>query len=357
MRQRYLNFAMTTRILRKTRGTGRPTLEQVARRAGVSTITASRALRGLSSVGAEYVQKVEEAARALNYVANPAARALASAQSNSVAVLVPSLSNNVFTDVIESIHTVLRPRGIEILIGNSHYSRDAEEDLIRHYLASPPTGMIVTGFERTEAARRLIDSSGVPCVYIMELAEAPGIHCVGFSQVQAGMAVAEHLIAQGCRHNAFVAAQLDQRMMQRGEGFRRVLQRSGLHEADLDVLTRAPSSIGLGCELFRQLMTRRPDVDGIFLGNDDLAQGALFEAHRLGVRVPEQVAIVGFNDLAGAADCVPRLTTVRTPRAEMGRVAAELLLSIVNHEPVTSPMIDLGFELVVRESTRRSRTP
>jgi LacI family gluconate utilization system Gnt-I transcriptional repressor len=341
---------MTNPTPRKTRGTGRPTLEQVAERAGVSTITASRALRGLSTVGAHYVERVREAARELNYVTNSAARALASAQSETVAVLVPSLTNNVFTDVVEAIHTVLRPHGIEILIGNSHYLRDEEEELVRRYLTSPPMGMIVTGFDRTEAARRLIDASGVPCVHIMELANAQNVYCVGFSQHDAGDAVARHLIARGCRKNAFIAAQLDQRMLQRGEGFRRVLQRAGMHEPDLEILTPAPSSIGLGCELFRQMMTRRPDVDGIFLGNDDLAQGALFEARRMNIRVPEDVAIVGFNDLAGAADCVPRLTTVRTPRAEMGRTAAHLLLSIMRQEHVASPTIDLGFELVIRES-------
>ncbi|MFD1559694.1 LacI family DNA-binding transcriptional regulator [Paraburkholderia silviterrae] len=341
---------MATSTLRKTRSTGRPTLEEVARRAGVSTITASRALRGVGSVGPDLVERVKAAAAELNYVTNPAARALASSRSDAVAVVIPSISNAVFVDVLESIHTVLRPRGYEVLIGNSHYSRHAEEDLIRHYLASPPSGLIVSGFDRTESARRMIDASGVPCVHIMELDEAEGVHCVGFSQVRAGAAVAEHLVGRGCRRNAFVGAQLDSRTMQRGEGFRETLQRKGLYDPDLEVLTPSPSSIGLGCELFRQLLQRRPDVDGIFFGNDDLAQGALFEARRQGIDIPARVAIVGFNDLAGAADCVPRLTTVRTPRAEMGRVAANLLLSMIDREPIARPAVDLGFELVVRES-------
>lgn len=102
--------------------------------------------------------------------------------------------------------------------------------------------------------------------------------------------------------------------------------------------------------LLRQLVMRRPDVDGIFFGNDDLAQGALFEARRMGIEVPGRVAVVGFNDLAGAADCVPRLTTLRTPRAEIGRTAARLLLSLMDGEKIETPAIDLGFELVVRES-------
>lgn len=341
---------MATSTLRKTRSTGRPTLEEVARRAGVSTITASRALRGVGTVGPDYVERVKAAAAELNYVTNPAARALASSRSDAVAVVIPSLSNSVFVDVLESIHTVLRPRGYEVLIGNSHYSRNAEEDLIRHYLASPPSGLIVSGFDRTESARRMIAARGVPCVHIMELDEGAGVHCVGFSQMRAGEAVAGHLLKRGCRRNAFVGAQLDSRTMQRAEGFREALRRQGLYDADLEVLTPSPSSIGLGCDLFRQLLQRRPDVDGIFFGNDDLAQGALFEARRQGIDIPGRVAIVGFNDLAGAADCVPRLTTVRTPRAAIGRVAANLLLAMIDREPIAKPAVDLGFELVVRES-------
>ena len=122
---------MTSKNDKNTRTTGRPTLNEVARLAGVSPITASRALRGISTVATELVEKVQQAAAELNYVVNPAARALASAQSHSVVVLVPSLSNLLFIETLEAIHQVLRPKGFEVLIGNSHYSRDEEENLLR----------------------------------------------------------------------------------------------------------------------------------------------------------------------------------------------------------------------------------
>ncbi|KVH37505.1 LacI family DNA-binding transcriptional regulator [Burkholderia cepacia] len=336
---------------RKTRGTGRPTLEEVARRAGVSTITASRALRDVKTVGLDLVQRVRDAAKELGYATNTAARALASARSEAVVVLVPSLSNLVFVDVLESIHTILRPQGFEILIGNTHYACDAEEELIRRYVASAPSGMILTGSERTEAARRLIDTSGVPYVHMMEILHDPGVHCVGFVQTGAGEIAAEHLIERGRRRNAFVAAQLDPRIMQRGEGFRRALQRAGMYDAKLEFLSPAPSSIGLGCEMFAQIMERHADIDGIFFGNDDLAHGALLEALRRGVPVPQQVAMVGFNDLPGSAYTVPRLTTIRTPRAEIGRRAALMLLAMIRGERVVEPIVDTGFELIVRESS------
>lgn len=336
---------------RKTRSTGRPRLEQVAARAGVSTITASRALRGVSTVGPEYVQRVRQAAQELGYVANAAARALASARSDAIAVLVPSLSNLVFVDVLESIHSVLVPHGFEIVIGNSHYAQDAQEHLIRHYLASPPSGIILAGLDQSESSRRMLDASGVPCIHIMDISHQAGRYCVGFAQANAGQVAATHLLERGRKRNAFVAAQLDHRMLQRGDGFRRTLQETGMYDPALEFMSPLPSSVGLGCEMFARILAEHPDVDGIFFGNDDLAHGALLEALRLGVAVPERVAMIGFNDLPGSAHSFPRLTTIRTPRAEVGHRAASMLLAMIRKESVPERVVDLGFELVVRESS------
>ena len=218
---------------KNTRTTGRPTLNEVARLAGVSPITASRALRGVSTVAAELVEKVQRAALELNYVVNPAARALASAQSHSVVVLVPSLSNLLFIDTLEAIHQVLRPKGFEVLIGNFHYSRDEEENLLRNYMAYQPRGLLLTGFDRTESSRRMIEASNIPCVYMMELDSAAGLNCVGFSQLAAGETAAEHLLSRGRKRLAYIGAQLDQRTLLRGEGFRKALQKAGRYDPDL----------------------------------------------------------------------------------------------------------------------------
>ncbi|NBA96573.1 LacI family DNA-binding transcriptional regulator [Pseudomonas sp. R5(2019)] len=334
-----------------SRTTGRPTLAEVARLSGVSPITASRALRGVATVAPELVKKVQEAASALGYVANPAARALASAKSQSVVVLIPSLSNQLFIDTLEAIHEVMRPRGLEVLIGNFHYDVDVEENLIRNYLAYQPGGILLTGFDRTEGSRRMLAASGVPCVHMMELDSTPGVTSVGFSQIQAGAVAAQHLLERGRRRLAFVAAQLDPRVMQRGEGFRRTLREAGVYDEALECLTPAPSSIGMGGELFSDLMRRHPDVDGIFFCNDDLAQGAILEALRQGIAVPGQVSMIGFNDLPASAHMVPRLTSIRTPRAAIGRRAAQMLLARMDGKPDHGLTQDLGFELMVREST------
>jgi LacI family gluconate utilization system Gnt-I transcriptional repressor len=333
-----------------SRSTGRPTLNEVARLAAVSPITASRALRGVATVAPELVDKVRAAAQSLGYVANPAARALASSQSQTVVVLVPSLSNQLFIETLEAIQNVLRTRGLEVVIGNYHYSPEEEEKLLRNHLANRPRGMLLTGFDHTPAVRQLLAASGVPCVHMMELDSVRGAYCVGFSQEQAGAEAARHLLGRGRKRLGYIAAQLDPRVLQRGQGFRGVLQAQGLYDPELEVMSPLPSSIGLGSELFMQLMNAHPDVDGVFFCNDDLAQGAALEALRQGIAIPARVSLVGFNDLPGSAHMVPRLTSIRTPREEVGQRAAQLLLGLIDGV-AQQPQVDLGFELVVRESS------
>ncbi|WP_158177685.1 HTH-type transcriptional regulator GntR [Pseudomonas viridiflava] len=333
-----------------SRSTGRPTLNEVARLAAVSPITASRALRGVTTVAPELVEKVRAAAQSLGYVANPAARALASSCSQTVVVLVPSLSNQLFIETLEAIQDVLRPRGLDVVIGNYHYSPEEEEKLLRNHLVNRPRGILLTGFDRTPASHQMLEASGIPCVHMMELDARQGAYSVGFSQEQAGAQAALHLLGRGRTRLAYMAAQLDTRVLQRGAGFRQVLEDAGLFDAELQVTTPLPSSIGLGGELFARLLDEHPEVDGIFFCNDDLAQGASLEALRLGVAVPQRVSLVGFNDLPGSAHMVPRLTSIRTPRQEVGQRAAQVLLGLLDGL-AQQARVDLGFELMVRESS------
>jgi LacI family gluconate utilization system Gnt-I transcriptional repressor len=174
---------------------------------------------------------------------------------------------------------------------------------------------------------------------------------VGFSQADAGAEMTRHLLQRGRRRIAFAAAQLDPRTLQRLEGWRRELRAAGLYEPTLEWLNPAPSSMALGARMFEQIMGQQPAVDAVFFCNDDLAQGALLAALRLGVAVPGRVAIAGFNDLTGSDQMLPPLTTVRTPRAEIGSAAARMLLSLMNGEAIASPCVDLGYDVLVRAST------
>ncbi|MDP9899359.1 LacI family DNA-binding transcriptional regulator [Variovorax ginsengisoli] len=339
---------MTERLPTR-RSSGRVTLQHVADAAGVSPITVSRALRGERAVAPALAERARAAAAALGYVPDPAARALASHRSTQVAVLIPLLSNMLFVDLLDAVQRTLRPAGYQTLIGITHYDPHEEEQLLREQLAHRPAGLLVTGFERSEETRALIAGSGVPCVHLMETSRAPGVHCVGFSQHAAGRAMTEHLIARGARRIAFAAAQLDERTLQRAEGYRSALRDAGCYDPALEWLRPEPSSIALGASMFERIMAADAP-DAVFFCNDDLAQGALLAALRLGIQVPRQVAVAGFNDLPGSDQMLPTLTSVATPRAEVGVAAARMLLALMRGEPVAAASVALPWHLALRES-------
>jgi LacI family gluconate utilization system Gnt-I transcriptional repressor len=282
-------------------------------------------------------------------VPDPAARALASSRSSHVAVLIPLLSNALFVDLLDAVQRALLPAGYQTLIGVTHYQPAEEEALLRSYLLHRPAGLIVTGFDRTPAARRLIEASGVPCVHVMETVAAEGVYSVGFSQADAGQAMTQSLLDQGHRHIAFAAAQLDPRTMQRADGYRRAMHLAG--RTPREWLNPAPSSLALGGQLLEQILLEAPEIDAIFFNNDDLAQGALLAALRLGVHVPAEVAVAGFNDLTGSDQMLPPLSTVRTPRSAIGHEAARMLMALMRGESVARPQLDLGYEIVRRGSS------
>lgn len=335
---------------KKTRASGRPTLADVAKRAGVSEITASRAMRGVKTVGPELAEAVRAAAKAVGYVPDPAARALASKTSRSILVLIPALSNQLFIGMYEEIQKVLRTEGFEIFLGNYHYDQRQEEELIRDYLIYRPSGVLLTGGEQNTTAKNMLKDSGLPCVYMMDLLNRPDTISIGFSQEEAGAAVARHLIATGRKRLAYIAAQLDPRAKQRGDGFQREIARHGLAPA-IELMAPVPSSPGLGAEQFRSILGEHPDLNGLFFCNDDLAWGALMEASRLHIQIPERFSVVGFNDLPLSAQMAPRLTSVKTPLDEIGRRGAVTLLRLIRGQPVESRCCDLGFALKVRESS------
>ena len=335
---------------RRRRSLERATLSDVARSAGCSLMSASRALSQPDRVSDALRERVMAAVKTLGYVPHTAARNLASARSNLVAVIIPSLSNAVFVDTVEAVQRVLMPAGYELMIGVSHYRLEEDERLLRAYLAHQPAGLLVTGFERSDAAREVLGCYTSPIVTLMELSDAEEDYCVGFSQFEAGAAMTRQLLQRGYRNIAFAAAQLDPRTLQRAEGYRHAMREASRQDPARELLIPDVSSIGLGAELLDRLLAQQPEIDAIFFNNDDLALGALSRARQLQLAVPQRLAIAGFNDLPAAAWMHPTLTTVRTTRGEIGRLAGQMLLSLMRGEQPPQRRIDVGFEVVMRES-------
>ena len=334
----------------KSRASGKTTLASVAGHAGVSAMTASRALNQPELVSAAVRARVELAVAELGYVPNRAARALASSHSHVIVVLVPSLSNAVFTAVLEGIQDAVESGSYQLLIGNTRYSDAEEEKLLGVYLQSNPDGILLSGLTHSPRVAHMLAGCGVPVVSMMDLASEPTRLSVGFSQFEAGHTMTRYLIDKGHRRIGFIGAQLDERTLRRAEGYRKAMQDAGLADARLEIMVGDPSTIALGAELLGRMLAAAPDCDAIFCCNDDLAHGAIYQCQRRGIDVPGQLAICGFNDLPASAWMKPSVTTIGTPRYRIGFEAATLLRSVIGGATPAVAQIDLGFTLMARES-------
>ena len=251
------------------RSTGRITLNDVAQAAGVSPSTVSRALRGERAVDPDLVQRVLAVSEKLGYVPDPAARALASQRSDHVTILIPMLTNALFVDLLEAAQRSLRAAGFQTLMGVTHYNTSEEEQLLREQLHHRPAGMLITGLDHSPSTQKLMARSKVPCVHLMDLPEElgpissgdaerdampNGPYCVGFRQIDAGEAMTNHLLAKGKKRIVFAAAQLDPRVMQRLQGWRKALKARQMYDRTLEWLNPAPSSLALGGLMLEQIM-------------------------------------------------------------------------------------------------------
>ena len=333
-----------------SRASGRVTLADVAALAGVATMTASRAIRQPDAVSQALRKRVEDAVAQLGYVPNGAARALASAHSNVIVVLVPSLSNAVFTAVLAGIQDALDADGYQILIGNTRYSDAEEEKLLGTYLQSHPDGILLSGLTHSERVQQMLATSQVPVVSMMDLSSSPDQLSVGFSQLEAGYTMTRYLLDKGHKRIGFMGAQLDERTLKRAEGYRKAMREAGRYDPQLETMVADPSTLALGAELLGRMLASTPDVDAIFCCNDDLAHGAIYQCQRRGIAVPGQLAICGFNDLPASAWMNPTVTTIGTPRYRVGYEAATLLRSVIRGARPTATRVDLGFTLMARES-------
>lgn len=333
------------------------TLKSVAKKAAVSPITVSRVVNGYAGVSDEVRKKVEAAISDLGYIPNRSASVLASARSKLIGVLIPSLSNVVFNDVLRGIYDIAVPANYQVLLSNTHYSPLQEERAIRTLLGQSPEGLIITGGDQTDGAKAMLKASGVPVAQMMDKVDTPIDINVGFSHYEAGAAVAQSLLDKSYTKIGFIGARMDPRTCDRLAGFKSVLAAANCLQLTRVITNPKPSSVAMGATLFKELMAiTEGDCDAVFCCNDDLALGALHECKKMHINVPDKFGVCGFNDIEMAAYAEPPLSSVRVNRYDMGSKAMELILERINQEDAntapSSNCINTGFELVMRRSTR-----
>ncbi|GGY06402.1 LacI family transcriptional regulator [Litchfieldella qijiaojingensis] len=337
---------------RRHRGDNRVTIEDVAKQAGVAPITVSRALNTPEKVSAKLRERIDHAVEALGYVPNLIAGGLASAGTRVIPVIVPSLSILTFIEVVHGIQQTLEAAGYQVLLGSTDFDLDREAALVDSVLGYSPSGVIMTGLLHRDSTVRRLKAWGRPVVELMELGDSCLDMNVGVENDEAGACMARHLLERGYRRIAFLGTgmQRDYRARQRYEGHRQALEAAGV-KGDLLFHNEEPSSYAAGRRVFLEALEACPDLEAMHFANDNLAAGAILEANRRGMRVPEDIAIGGYLGLPLGEHLTPQLTTVAVPRFEMGVEAAKLLLVRLEGRSPPSPRVDIGYELIVREST------
>jgi len=321
------------------------TLHDVARVAGVSLITASRALSNPGVVSRATIEKVQEAVARVGYIPNLLAGGLKSRRSMTVAGLVPIISVPQFLPTVQALTETLDEHGYQLILGQSGYDHHREEQLITTMMGRRPDGVVFTGLVHSTRAREQLRALGVPVVETWDLSERPVDMAVGFSHLKVGSAVAGYFLSRGWQRLA-IATGDDHRAQVRREGFLAAVGR--------DVPTAvvpAPSNLALGRRALSEILLQDPQIEAIYCSSDGLAQGVMVEAQARGLRIPQDLAVCGFGDADFAAHLCPSLTTVHVDGAQIGRLAAQLILDRCNGKPIPHSVIDLGFRVVEREST------
>ena len=329
---------------------GRVTMAAVGRMAGVSQVTVSRALSDPAKVSPQVLEKIHEAIRVTGFVPNALAGALASSRSNLITALVPSITNIVYSSLVQSFSGEMRRRGYQILLSETGFDAAEEEALIATHLSRRPDAVLLTGTRHSPQARRMLLGAGIPVVEIWEITDTPIDLCVGFSHIEAGRAVAEFAHQRGYVDAVTVAAN-DERAHRRNNAFGDRFQQLGGHLIKA-IGCDGPASLAAGRAALKEAVDRDGFRKGIvFCSSDLLAHGVIIEAQARKFAVPGDIAVIGFGDQEFAADLEPALTTVRVDRARLGRSAAEAILARIEKRDPPEAVIDLGFEIVPRRST------
>ena len=342
---------MTTRqpsVRAARRGSGGVTLDDVSKVAGVSTITVSRALNTPDLVSPDTREKVRAAVELTGYVPNRLAGGLASNRSRLVAALVPTIAGPVFLETIQALTEALDEAGYQLMLGQSGYHRSREDALIDAIIGRRPDGIVLTGIMHSANGRRRLLVSGIPVVETWDLTPTPVDMLVGFSHEKVGQAIAAFVHSKGYRRPAVVTGD-DQRADQRRAGFTTAM--AGLGVTDVPVHTvAAPTTLGSGRTALAALLESAPQTDVLVCSSDALAHGVITEAHARGIRVPADLGVMGFGDLAFAQHAHPAITTVRIDGTAIGRQAARFIVDRANGVAVAQKIIDLGFSLIERDS-------
>lgn len=330
------------------------TLRDVSDASGVSEMTVSRVLRNRGDVSDATREKVLAASRNLGYVPNKIAGALASQRVNLVGVIIPSLSNMVFPEVLTGISDMLEDTGLQPVVGVTNYSPEREESVLYEMLSWRPSGVIVAGLEHTAPARAMLEAADIPIVEIMDVDGVPVDSMVGISHRRAGRKMAEAIIEAGYRRIGFLGTMMphDHRARKRLEGFQEGLARAGLQVADREYYSGG-SALLKGREMTAEILRRTPDLDFLYYSNDMIGAGGLLYCLAQGISVPDDVGLAGFNGVELLDGLPRRLATMDACRLDIGQIAAQIIAGKRGPDRAGGEVVELSPILQPGDTIRR----
>ncbi|EAU44156.1 transcriptional regulator, LacI family protein [Salipiger bermudensis HTCC2601] len=294
-------------------------------------MTVSRVLRNRGDVSEATRAKVLEAAKTLGYVPNKIAGALASQRVNLVAVIIPSMRNMVFPEVMAGISAVLEDTELQPVVGVTDYEPEKEERVLYEMLSWRPSGVIIAGIEHTEASKAMMQASGIPVVEIMDTDGNPIDTAVGISHRRAGREMAKAILRAGYQKIGFLGTKmpLDYRARKRFEGFTEALAKGGVEVVEQEFYSGG-SALAKGREMTQAILEREPELDFLYYSNDMIGAGGLLYLLEQGRDIPGDIGLAGFNGVELLQGLPRKLATMDACRAEIGKKAAEIIASRVN---------------------------
>ncbi len=329
----------------------------VARTAGVSTMTVSRALKDGSSIADATRKRIMRAIDELGYVLDQSAGSLSSKRTGFVAVLIPSINNSNFADTARGLSDALEGTGLQILLGYTDYSIEKEETLIESMLRRRPEAVVVTGGKHTPKGRRFLENAGIPVVEMWDLPTKPVRHVVGFSNAEAEEGLVKFLYKKGYRKIAFIGGTTnrDTRGADRRLGYERGMAAMGLKETRVISFGTPPITMKQGGEALSKLVDVWPEVEAAICVSDLSAFGAVTECLRRGLAIPSRIAIAGFGDFEISSCSFPSITTVGVNCYQIGYQTGALLKRAIEGErsgkSIAAETILTDYAVIPREST------
>jgi LacI family gluconate utilization system Gnt-I transcriptional repressor len=325
-----------------------PNIKDVARLAGTSAITVSRALSHPGKVAKSTRTRIEQAIRKTGYIRNLSASVLVSRRSQVIGVITPTLTTSIFGQTLQGLADVLRPQSYQLLITDTQYSAANARAAATALIARQVDAIVNIGAIEDAPTRTLIRRQGVPVVETWDMPAKPLQFVAGISNREAGELVAAHFLSTKRQDVAFMGSN-DPRALARMNGFAKRLAQADVKASSF--LSADQPSFGLGRTLLQKALAERPSLRGVFCASDILAVGALLEAQHCGLRIPDDLAIVGLGDLEIAGHTSPALSTIHVPAYEIGTQAASMLLASFEGPPLREPVVKLPITLTVRQSS------